>query len=85
MSATGAPDTATLGAGGAEPALNIVKDAAGGEIADVAGEMLNYTITVSNTGNTTMTGVVVTDPCATQPAPVLVAGFNSGDTDRTTC
>ena len=28
-----------------------------GQIADVAGETLNYTITVANTGNTTLTGV----------------------------
>ena len=46
------------------PALTIVKEAVPGQIADVAGETLNYTIAVANTGNTTMTGVVVTDPNA---------------------
>ena len=47
------------------PALNIVKEAVPGQIADVAGgDVINYTITVANTGNTTLTGVVVTDPNA---------------------
>ena len=43
--------------------------------------MLNYTITVANTGNTTLTGVVVTDPNADAGSIVLVAdavGDNDG-------
>jgi len=47
------------------PALNIVKDASvPGGTADAAGELISYTISVANTGNTTLTGVTVTDPFA---------------------
>ena len=63
------------------PALNIVKEAVPGQTADVAGEMLNYTITVANTGNTTLTGVVVTDPNADAGSIVRgadVVGDNDG-------
>ncbi|MEK7344573.1 MAG: hypothetical protein AAB176_02670 [Pseudomonadota bacterium] len=45
------------------PGLNIVKEAAvAGGTANAAGEVINYTIAVSNTGNQTLTGVSVTDP-----------------------
>ena len=63
------------------PALNIVKEAVPGQTADVAGETLNYTITVANTGNTTLTGVVVTDPNADAGSIVRgadVVGDNDG-------
>jgi hypothetical protein len=52
------------------PALNITKDVssvtggtANGEV-DSAGDVINYTITVRNTGDALLTGVVVTDPYA---------------------
>ena len=50
---------------GGTPALNITKDASvPGGTADAAGEVISYTITVENTGNTTLIGVAVTDPYA---------------------
>ena len=64
------------------PALNIVKEAVPGQTADVAGETLNYTITVANTGNTTLTGVVVSDPNANAGSIVRgadVVGDNDAD------
>jgi uncharacterized repeat protein (TIGR01451 family) len=46
-----------------KPLLNIVKLASiNGGTADSAGETINYTVTVENQGNQTLTGVEVTDP-----------------------
>ncbi|MDG2530928.1 beta strand repeat-containing protein [Caulobacter endophyticus] len=63
------------------PSLNIVKDATvPGGTADVAGEQISYTISVTNTGNTTLDGVTVTDPYA--DAGTLVRGADTvGDND----
>ena len=53
-----------------------------GGTADVAGEVINYAIAVSNTGNTALTGITVTDPSVSNLAAVLSAGFNVGDTNQ---
>jgi len=48
------------------PSLKIVKDAAvPGGTANVPDEVIDYTISVQNTGNTTLTGVTVVDPFVT--------------------
>ena len=63
------------------PSLNITKDASvAGGTADAAGELINYSITVANTGNTTLTGVTVTDPYADAGSIVRVADL-VGDND----
>ncbi|CAN7432598.1 DUF7507 domain-containing protein [Caulobacter sp. LjRoot300] len=63
------------------PSLNITKDASvPGGTADAAGELISYTITVANTGNTTLTGVTVTDPFADVGSIVRGADV-SGDND----
>ena len=38
----------------------------GDALADAAGDVLNYTVTVTNTGNVTLTGVTVVDPLTGQ-------------------
>jgi len=68
------------------PALNSVKDVSGvtggtGGAADSAGDVINYAITVANTGNMTLTGVTVTDPYANAGSIVRgvdVVGDNDG-------
>jgi uncharacterized repeat protein (TIGR01451 family) len=69
--------------GGPHSAFSIHKTATvPGGTADVAGEVINYTLTVSNTGNTALTGITVTDPSASNLAAVLSAGFNIGDSNQ---
>ncbi len=65
------------------PSLNIVKDASmddGDPAADEDGDVINYVITVQNTGNMTLTDVSVTDPYA--DAGSIVRGLDVvGDDD----
>ena len=64
------------------PALNIIKDGRCRRQTRGCGgrDVINYTITVANTGNTTLTGVVVTDPNA--DAGSIVRGADAaGDND----
>src|SRR4029079_18737903 len=72
------------------PSLNIVKDVSSvsdgpdafpGTVVNGAGDVINYTITVQNTGNTTLTGVTVTDPYANVGSIVRVADV-VGDGDN---
>ena len=72
------------------PALNITKavssvtdgpDAFNSAGVDGAGDVINYTIKVPNTGNTTLTGVVVTDPNADAGSIFRVADV-VGDNDE---
>jgi uncharacterized repeat protein (TIGR01451 family) len=92
---TGAFETVTLGSVGAivtvdpignfipHPSLSINKTGTvPGGTANVVGEVVSWTIDVGNAGNVAVAGVTVTDPLASDIAPVLVAGFNSGDTDK---
>ncbi|HKV00110.1 MAG TPA: hypothetical protein VJR58_32735, partial [Vineibacter sp.] len=64
-------------------ALSITKSGTvPGGTADAVGETVSWTINVGNAGNAAVANVTVTDPLAPDVAPVLVAGFNSGDTDQ---
>jgi uncharacterized repeat protein (TIGR01451 family) len=62
------------------PALNIVKEASvSGGTANVAGEIISYTISVHNTGNQPLTGVTVTDPMISDLALVADAASADGE------
>ncbi|MGI8981137.1 MAG: DUF7507 domain-containing protein, partial [Pirellulaceae bacterium] len=65
------------------PALNIVKNATvPGGTADAAGEVISYTITLQNTGNQTLTGVIVTDPYADPGSIVRGPDAPGGNNDN---
>ena len=49
---------------------------------DAAGDVIHYTINVSNAGNMTLTDVDVDDPSVGDLAAVESGGFNVGDADE---
>ena len=68
---------------GPTAAMTVHKTAAvPGDTANVVGEVISYTISVANVGDTALTGITVTDPSVSNLAPVLSSGFNSGDTNH---
>src|SRR4029077_7829028 len=83
------PDTANASVPVAQtPALNITKvvnDVDGdttAPVADQAGDVIHYAITVANTGNATLTGVTVTDPFADAPPGIVRIADVVGDNDN---
>ena len=68
--------------GGVQSAFSVHKTASvPGGTADTAGEVISYSITVSNTGNTALSGITVSDPSVSDLAAVQSGGFNVGDTN----
>jgi uncharacterized repeat protein (TIGR01451 family) len=64
-------------------ALHIEKDASvSGDTADVVGEIIHYTMEVSNEGNAAISNVQVSDPFVSDLTAVIKEGFNIGDTDH---
>jgi uncharacterized repeat protein (TIGR01451 family) len=50
--------------------------------ADKVGELINYTMAVTNVGNAAISNVQVNDPFTSNEAPVLNGLFNAGDTNK---
>lgn len=68
--------------GGSVSAFSVQKLATvNGGTADTVGEVIHYAIAVSNTGNTNLTGVTVSDPSVSDLHAVLSGAFNVGDTN----
>ena len=72
------------------PALNITKVAQASSV-DAAGDLIHYTLTVTNTGNQTLTGVEVSDPrianldCDDQTPGNQTTGFTLAPGGTLTC
>ena len=68
--------------GGVQSAFSVHKTASvPGGTADTVGEVISYSISVSNTGNTALSGITVSDPSVSDLAAVQSGGFNVGDTN----
>jgi len=65
----------------ADPSLNVTKAADVTSVSAV-GAVIAYAIAVENTGNLSLTNVTIDDPLTDDEAPVLVDGFNAGDSDQ---
>jgi uncharacterized repeat protein (TIGR01451 family) len=74
-----APDSASAAVAVVQdPRVAVTKSAVVGDgAADMAGDVIHYTISVANAGNMTLTGVNVTDPSASNPT--LASGDTDGD------
>ncbi len=64
-----------------DPRVTIAKTADVTSV-DAAGDVISYTIAVSNSGNMTLTGVAVDDPSVADLDAVESGGFNVGDADQ---
>ena len=64
------------------PDLTITKTADVASV-DAAGDLINYTVTVANTGNMTLTGLTVADPLVTNLALASGDANNDGKLDLT--
>jgi len=82
----GGPDVGTSSVSIVQnPHVTLTKTAAladAGTAADNAGDVINYAIALANDGNMDLTNPVVSDPSVSDLAPVMVGGFNSGDTNQ---
>ena len=68
--------------GGVQSVFSVHKTASvPGDTADTVGEVISYSISVSNTGNTALSGITVEDSSVSDLAAVLSGGFNVGDTN----
>jgi uncharacterized repeat protein (TIGR01451 family) len=82
----GGPDVATSSVPIVQdPHVTLTKVATlsdGDTVADAAGEVIGYTIALTNDGNMDLTNPTVSDPSVSDLAPVLAGGFNAGDTNQ---
>ena len=77
---TTAADTASVGVIAGAPALDVQKraDVSGLSATPVVGEVIAYTVTVTNTGNTTLSAVTPTDTLRDAAGNILTPGVSLG-------